>query len=93
MMSSILVATSNPHKVQEIRAVLCPMGLEVCSLDEIGADIPEPIEDEETFGSAHWSSWSNRWRSLLEERLVSPYARLKTTPGLVVSTTCFGGQE
>jgi XTP/dITP diphosphohydrolase len=49
MTSSILVATSNPHKIQEIRAVLCPMGLEVCSLDEIGADIPEPIEDEETF--------------------------------------------
>lgn len=49
MTTSILVATSNPHKVEEIRAVLVPLGIDVRSLEDLGADIPEPAEDEKTF--------------------------------------------
>lgn len=45
----LLIATSNPHKVEEIAAVLEPLGMEVVSLDAIGLDVPEPVEDGATF--------------------------------------------
>jgi len=48
--AAVLAATSNPHKLEEIRAVLGPLGIEVCSLDDAGAGgLPEPVEDAETF--------------------------------------------
>lgn len=49
--STILLATSNPHKVQEVRAILEPLGLHVLSLADVpgGAEIPEPVEDADTF--------------------------------------------
>jgi len=48
--SELLAATSNPHKLDEIRAVLAPLGVRVLSLDDAGAgDLPEPIEDADTF--------------------------------------------
>lgn len=46
---SILVATSNPHKLEEIAAVLGPLGIETVGLSDIGLDVPEPVEDGETF--------------------------------------------
>ncbi len=49
-LGDLLVASSNPHKVEEIRAVLAPLGVEVLSLSDVGAgDMPEPVEDAETF--------------------------------------------
>jgi XTP/dITP diphosphohydrolase len=46
----IVIATGNPHKVQEIRAVLQPLGFEVMALDELGATVPmEPEESGSTF--------------------------------------------
>jgi XTP/dITP diphosphohydrolase len=46
----VLVATSNPHKLEEIRAVLTPLGVGVRSLADAGADdLPEPVEDADTF--------------------------------------------
>jgi XTP/dITP diphosphohydrolase len=48
-MSSILFATTNPHKVEEVRAVLGPLGITVESLDSLATAPPEPVEDEETF--------------------------------------------
>lgn len=45
----ILIASSNPHKVEEIAAVLSPLGIGVISLDEIGLDVAEPVEDGATF--------------------------------------------
>ncbi len=45
----ILVATSNPHKLAEIAAVMAPLGIEVVGLDEAGVNLPEPVEDGETF--------------------------------------------
>jgi len=47
--SPILIASSNPHKVEEIAAVLSPVGIRVISLDGIGLDVPEPVEDGEMF--------------------------------------------
>jgi XTP/dITP diphosphohydrolase len=46
---TVLLATSNPHKVSEVRAILGPLGIEVRSLAELGRDYPEPIEDGHTF--------------------------------------------
>ena len=47
---SILLATSNPHKLEEIRAAIPPdAGLSVVSLTDIGLDAPEPVEDQPTF--------------------------------------------
>ena len=48
-MMPLLVATSNPHKIEEIAAVLTPLGIDVeglVSLDEIPR---EPVEDGDTF--------------------------------------------
>ncbi len=45
----LLFATSNPHKLDEVRAVLAEVGIEVLGLDDLAASIPEPEEDGATF--------------------------------------------
>jgi len=45
----IVAATGNPHKLEEIRAVLAPLGLRVCSLKEAGDSGDEPEETGERF--------------------------------------------
>src|SRR3954464_11202647 len=45
----MILATSNPHKVEEARAILGPLGIEVQSLDDLGCTLPEPEEDGATF--------------------------------------------
>lgn len=46
-MRKLIVATTNPHKVEEISAVLGPLGIECLPLPSAG--IPEPVEDGATF--------------------------------------------
>ena len=48
-MEPILLATGNPHKVDEIRAVLGPLGIEMDGLDVIEDPPDEPVEDGPTF--------------------------------------------
>ena len=48
-MEPILLATGNPHKVDEIRAVLGPLGIEMDGLDAIEDPPDEPVEDGPTF--------------------------------------------
>ena len=48
-MKPILLATGNPHKLDEIRAVLAPLGIESEGLDSIDDPPEEPIEDGDTF--------------------------------------------
>jgi XTP/dITP diphosphohydrolase len=45
----LLFASSNPHKVDEVRAILAPLGFEVIGLDQWSSVPEEPIEDGETF--------------------------------------------
>jgi XTP/dITP diphosphohydrolase len=47
----LLIATSNPHKIEEILAVARDAGadLELVSLKDAGVDVPEPEEDQDTF--------------------------------------------
>ncbi len=45
----LLIATTNPHKVREIGQVLGPLGVEVCSLADVAKDLPEPVEDADSF--------------------------------------------
>ena len=46
----LLVATTNPHKLDEIRELLAPLGLHVLSLAHAGlTDLPEPEENADTF--------------------------------------------
>jgi XTP/dITP diphosphohydrolase len=50
----ILVATSNPHKLEEIRAVFATLpplseGIELVGLDTLGKKIDEPEENQDTF--------------------------------------------
>ncbi|MEO0476715.1 MAG: RdgB/HAM1 family non-canonical purine NTP pyrophosphatase [Planctomycetota bacterium] len=47
----LLIATSNPHKIDEIMAVVNEAGadLALTSLKDAGVDVPEPIEDQDTF--------------------------------------------
>lgn len=44
----LVLATTNPHKVREMREILGPLGLELESLDELGVTVPEPAEAAST---------------------------------------------
>ena len=46
-MQKLTVATSNPHKVEEISAVLGQIGIACVPMEAAG--IPEPVEDGDTF--------------------------------------------
>lgn len=46
---NILFATSNPHKVEEVAAILAIQGITVQSLTELEVIPPEPVEDAGTF--------------------------------------------
>lgn len=48
-MDEILLASGNPHKLEEVRAVLEPIGLRVIGLDELETVPEEPEEDGVTF--------------------------------------------
>ena len=49
MSNTILLATSNEHKLDEVRQILCPLGFTVQGLDSTGLSIPAPVEDGTTF--------------------------------------------
>jgi len=44
----LVLATTNPHKVREMREILGPLGVELCGLDELGMAVPEPEETAPT---------------------------------------------
>jgi len=46
---TLLIATGNPKKIEEIRAILLPLGVDAIGLNELEGDFPEPIEDGDTF--------------------------------------------
>ena len=49
-MPDVLLATGNPHKLDEVRAVLEPVGWRVLGLDDLDGPVPpEPVEDADTF--------------------------------------------
>ncbi len=45
----LVFASSNPHKVREVRAILLEHGISVTGLDAIDHTGPEPVEDGRTF--------------------------------------------
>ena len=45
----VLFATSNEHKVGEVRAILAPLGIAVRSLGDLARAPEEPVEDGATF--------------------------------------------
>jgi XTP/dITP diphosphohydrolase len=47
----LLFATTNPHKIEEVRAAMAPVGIDIVGLHELhlAATIPEPEETGETF--------------------------------------------
>ncbi len=49
MPTALLIATSNPHKVEEIRAVLGPLGITCESLHALATAISEPEETGASF--------------------------------------------
>ncbi|PKN44285.1 MAG: non-canonical purine NTP pyrophosphatase, RdgB/HAM1 family [Deltaproteobacteria bacterium HGW-Deltaproteobacteria-17] len=51
-MKELLAATSNPHKLHELRAIFAPLGVGVLGLGDIpGGPFAEPIEDGGSFES------------------------------------------
>ena len=48
-MIRVLLATGNPHKLDEVRPVLKPLGIDVVGLDTLDEIPPEPVEDGDTF--------------------------------------------
>ena len=51
IMQQILIATSNLHKIEEIQAVLQPLGIDCLGLDQLQLDLDEPEEDGNTFAA------------------------------------------
>lgn len=49
MQRQLLFATSNPHKIEEVRAILSPLGFDIIGLDALESTPPEPAEDGDTF--------------------------------------------
>ena len=49
VVDEILLASGNPHKLEEVRAVLVPLGLRVAGLDDLATVPEEPEEDGATF--------------------------------------------
>jgi len=47
----LLLATTNPHKLDEVRAILEPLGLRVMGLDTLPQRFEEPVEDGDTFAA------------------------------------------
>ncbi len=45
----ILLATGNPHKLDEVRAILTPQGIDILSLESLETIPPEPVENSTTF--------------------------------------------
>jgi XTP/dITP diphosphohydrolase len=45
----LLFASSNPHKVDEVRSILAPLNIDVTGLDRLENSPPEPVEDGATF--------------------------------------------
>ena len=45
----IVLATTNPHKLEEAIATLHPLGLRVIGLNDFDKSFEEPVEDAETF--------------------------------------------
>jgi XTP/dITP diphosphohydrolase len=45
----LLIATTNPGKLREMREVLAPLGYRVVGLESAGRALPEPVEDAPTF--------------------------------------------
>jgi XTP/dITP diphosphohydrolase len=44
----LVFASTNPHKLREVREILAVIAIEVYGLDDLGVDIPEPAEDAAT---------------------------------------------
>ena len=49
MTMQLLLATSNNHKLEEVRAIMEPLGVEVIGLDALPETYEEPVEDADTF--------------------------------------------
>jgi XTP/dITP diphosphohydrolase len=49
-MRQIIAATGNAHKVEEMQAILAPLGIEVLSAKTAGG-MPEVVEDGDTFAA------------------------------------------
>ncbi|HJO15315.1 MAG TPA: non-canonical purine NTP pyrophosphatase, partial [Phycisphaerales bacterium] len=47
--SDILLATSNPHKLEEVSAMFQGVGITVFGLDSLSEIPTEPVEDADTF--------------------------------------------
>lgn len=45
----VLLASTNPHKLQEFREILEPLGVVVVDLASLGESLAEPVEDAPTF--------------------------------------------
>ena len=48
-MTTLLIATTNPHKVREIEQILRPLGFDVVGLAQLRVALPEPVEDADSF--------------------------------------------
>ena len=63
----LLFATTNPHKLNEVKAIMSPAGVDVVGLDEVADALPEPVEDGETFAdnarikTTHYARATGRW--------------------------------
>ena len=79
---NILFATSNPHKIEEVQAILAPHGITVGSLSDLESVPPEPVEDADTFVRPIYAG-----NALAHVRCVHERARVLTFRDFAASVT------
>lgn len=96
-MDPIVIATGNPHKVEELRAILGAAGVAVVGLNDLGATFEEPREHGATFEqnaaikAESYALQTGRW-CLADDSGLEVDA-LSGAPGVISSHYCTEGRE
>lgn len=96
-MDPIVIATGNPHKVEELRAILGAAGVQIVGLNELGGAFAEPREHGSTFEqnaaikAESYAMQTGRW-CLADDSGLEVDA-LGGAPGVISSHYCTDGRE
>ncbi|MCA9304748.1 MAG: RdgB/HAM1 family non-canonical purine NTP pyrophosphatase [Phycisphaerales bacterium] len=95
-MTTIVLATQNPGKIREMRALLADSGTEILGLDDLGQSFTEPDETGTTFAenatikATTYARLTGHW-CLADDSGLEVDA-LRGAPGVISSHYAFGGE-
>ena len=96
-MHELVLATSNPHKVSELQAILAASGVRICGLKDLGIHTREPEETGKTFVEnatiKALSYAAQTGRMCLADDSGLEIDALGGRPGVISSHYCTNGRE